>query len=107
MQRYLHTTRLIRKGAHHATAYSGIGCKCYETTPGWLNFHQPVNRATLPDRYDLPSEFPEEPGLPDEFHDLQPQLLSRSLSLVDYQRDNWFTGSDLNLYDRRGASPLA
>jgi Uma2 family endonuclease len=26
--------------------------------------------------YDLPSEFPEEPGLPDVFHDLQPQLLS-------------------------------
>jgi hypothetical protein len=26
--------------------------------------------------YDLPSEDPESPGLPDEFHDLQPQLLS-------------------------------
>jgi len=48
--------------------------------------------------YDLPSEFPEEPGLPDEFHDLQPQLLSRTLSLVDYHRGNWFAGSDLNLY---------
>ena len=56
--------------------------------------------------YDLPSEFPEEPGLPDVgvspsrdvFHDLQPQLLSRTLSLVDYSRDNWFTGADLNIY---------
>lgn len=43
-------------------------------------------RETLPTMYDLPSEFPEEPGLPDEFHDLQPQLLSRTLSLADYSR---------------------
>ncbi|MBE9109091.1 Uma2 family endonuclease [Nodosilinea sp. LEGE 07298] len=55
-------------------------------------------RETLPTMYDLPSEFPEEPGLPDEFHDLQPQLLSRTLALSDYSRDQWFTGSDLNLY---------
>ncbi|MEM1280940.1 MAG: Uma2 family endonuclease [Cyanobacteria bacterium P01_H01_bin.152] len=48
--------------------------------------------------YDLPSEFPEEPGLPDEFHDLQPQLLSRTLSLTGYSQANWFTGTDLNLY---------
>jgi Uma2 family endonuclease len=52
----------------------------------------------LPTMYDLPSEDPEEPGLPDEFHDLQPQLLSRTLQLVDYTRDNCFTASDLNLY---------
>ena len=55
-------------------------------------------RETLPTMYDLPSEFPEEPGLPDEYHDLQPQLLSRTLALVDYSRDEWFTGSDLNVY---------
>jgi Uma2 family endonuclease len=55
-------------------------------------------RLTLPTMYDLPSEDPEEPGLPDEFHDLQPQLLSRSLRLVDYAVDRVFTGSDLNLY---------
>jgi Uma2 family endonuclease len=48
-------------------------------------------RETLPTMYDLPSEFPEEPGLPDEFHDLQPQLLSRTLTLRDYGRDQWFT----------------
>jgi Uma2 family endonuclease len=47
--------------------------------------------------YDLPSEGVGEPGLP-EFHDLQPQLLSRTLMLTDYSRDRWFTGSDLNLY---------
>lgn len=55
-------------------------------------------RETLPTMYDLPSEFPEEPGLPDEFHDLQPQLLSRTLRLQDYTAENRFTGSDLNLY---------
>ncbi|MBD3883685.1 Uma2 family endonuclease [Phormidium tenue FACHB-886] len=47
---------------------------------------------------DLPSENPEEPGLPDEFHHLQPQLLSRTLQLSSYARNNWFTASDLNLY---------
>lgn len=55
-------------------------------------------RETLPTMYDLPSEYIGEPGLPDEFHDLQPQLLSRTLSLVAYPRDRWFTGADLNLY---------
>lgn len=48
--------------------------------------------------YDLPSEDPEEPGLPDEFHDLQPQLLSAMLQLTGHARDQVFTGTDLNLY---------
>jgi Uma2 family endonuclease len=48
--------------------------------------------------YDLPSEDPEELGLPDEFHDLQPQLLSATLRLSSYARDQMFTGTDLNLY---------
>jgi len=55
-------------------------------------------KETLPTMYDLPSEHPEEPGLPDEFHDLQPQLLSRTLRLASYSRENCFTASDLNLY---------
>lgn len=55
-------------------------------------------RETLPTMYDLPSENSEEPGLPDDFHDLQPQLLSRTLRLSQYSRDNWYTASDLNLY---------
>ena len=65
-------------------------------------FHKAIRHdrrgKTLPTMYDLPSEFPEEPGLPDVFHDLQPQLLSRTLHLADYSSDNWFTGSDLNVY---------
>jgi Uma2 family endonuclease len=55
-------------------------------------------RETLPTMYDLPSENPEEAGLPAEFHDLQPQLLSRTLRLSRYTRENCFTASDLNLY---------
>ncbi|WNZ26698.1 Uma2 family endonuclease [Leptolyngbya sp. NK1-12] len=48
--------------------------------------------------YDLPSEDPEEPGLPDIFHDLQPQLLSATLQLKAYAQSEIFTGTDLNLY---------
>ncbi|OCR01554.1 hypothetical protein BCD67_18870 [Oscillatoriales cyanobacterium USR001] len=55
-------------------------------------------KQTLPTMYDLPSENPEEPGLPDEFHSWQPQLLSRTLKLPDYPSDRIFVGSDLNLY---------
>jgi Uma2 family endonuclease len=51
-----------------------------------------------PTMYDLPSEDPEEPGLPDKFHDLQPQLLSATLRLSDVARDRIFTGTDINLY---------
>jgi Uma2 family endonuclease len=58
---------------------------------------KPTN-TTLPTMYDLPSEDPEEPGLPDEFHDLQPQLLSATLRLTDVKSDQIFTGTDLNLY---------
>jgi Uma2 family endonuclease len=48
--------------------------------------------------YDLPSENPEEPGLPDEYHDLQPQLLSRTFRCPCYPSQQVFAGTDLNLY---------
>jgi Uma2 family endonuclease len=54
--------------------------------------------ATLPTMYDLPSENPEDSGLPDEFHALQPQLLSATLRLTDVKSDRFFTGTDLNIY---------
>ncbi len=54
-------------------------------------------RETLPTMYDLPCEYPEEPGLPDEFHILQPDLLSVTLHLPDYA-GNHFVGTDLNVY---------
>ncbi len=55
-------------------------------------------RETLPTMYDLPSEDPEEPGLPDEFHDLQPQLLSLTFRPQQYPPSRVFTGTDMNLY---------
>ncbi len=48
--------------------------------------------------YDLPSEDPEEPGLPDEFHDYQPALLSETFKLRDYTSEETFSAADLNLY---------
>ena len=55
-------------------------------------------RSDLPTMYDLPSEFPEEPGLPDIYHDLQPEFLSSTLMLKNYAVNEYFTGSDLNVY---------
>ncbi len=54
-------------------------------------------KQTLLTLYDLPSEDSKESGLPDEFHDLQPQRLSMTCRLVDYSRDRVFIDSDLNL----------
>jgi Uma2 family endonuclease len=53
----------------------------------------PVN--TLPTMYDLPSEDSEEMGLPDEFHDFQPDLLRETCqpAVADF-----FIGADINLY---------
>lgn len=55
-------------------------------------------RVTLPTMYDLPSEDPLEPGWPDEYHLLQPQLLSRTFRSPCYSSDRIFTGTDINLY---------
>jgi len=55
-------------------------------------------KKTLPTMYDLPSENPEEPGLPDEFHDLQAEVLRLTFFLANYPADQVFIGSDLNLY---------
>ncbi len=55
-------------------------------------------RETLPTMYDLPSENQEEPGLPDEFHALQPQLLSRTCRPPQISAQQMFTGTDMNLY---------
>ncbi|BAC89454.1 Uma2 family endonuclease [Gloeobacter violaceus] len=58
----------------------------------------PSPSPPLPSMYDLSSENPEEPGLPDEFHDWQPQLLSQTFRPVAYPEDQVFTAADLNLY---------
>lgn len=55
-------------------------------------------KEILPTMYSLPSEDPEEPGLPDEFHLLQPQLLRSTFCPPTYPPDQIFVASDLNLY---------
>jgi Uma2 family endonuclease len=55
-------------------------------------------KEVLPTMYDLKSEAPEEPGLPDEFHLLQPELLRFTFRPADYAADRIFVASDLNLY---------
>lgn len=59
---------------------------------------QPLPRDSLPTMYDLPSEDPEEPGLPDEFHLWQPQLCSATFQPPNYPSEQVFVASDLNLY---------
>jgi len=46
--------------------------------------------------YDLPSE--EEPGLPDEFHLWQAELLSQTFRPPQFAAEQIFVASDLNLY---------
>jgi len=58
--------------------------------------HSP--KEVLPTMYDLPSEDPEEPGLPDQFHLLQAQLCSATFRPPHYSSNRIFVASDLNLY---------
>jgi Uma2 family endonuclease len=62
-----------------------------------VNFQKPTS-VPLPTMYDLPSEDPEEPGLPDEFHDFQPKLLRETCVPPTYPANERFVGADLNLY---------
>ncbi|NEN88119.1 MAG: Uma2 family endonuclease [Okeania sp. SIO3H1] len=55
-------------------------------------------KETLPTMYDLPSEDPEEPGLPDEFHDFQPELLRQTFQPPNRNLERLFCGADMNLY---------
>ena len=56
------------------------------------------SRQTLPTMYDLPSENPEEPGLADEFHFLQPLLLFLTFLPTTWNPEMVFSACDLNLY---------
>jgi Uma2 family endonuclease len=64
----------------------------------YSNYSPRSVQKPLPTMYDLPSEDPEEPGLPDEFHDFQPQLLRETCQVKTYSLDEVFFGTDLNLY---------
>ena len=53
---------------------------------------------TLPTMYDLPSENPEEPGVPDQYHPWQAELLTQTFLPPDCPREEMLIASDLNLY---------
>lgn len=55
-------------------------------------------KETLPTMYDLPSEDPKEPGLPDEYHLWQSQLCTATFCPATYPPEQVFVASDLNLY---------
>ena len=55
-------------------------------------------RLTLPTMYDLKSENPEEPGLPDEYHGYQPLLLRHTFKPSNCDLEEIFIGADINLY---------
>jgi hypothetical protein len=55
---------------------------------GWSTWRR--SKELLPTMYDLPSEDPEEPGLPDEFHLFQPELLRLTFRTPNYPADQIF-----------------
>ncbi len=48
--------------------------------------------------YDLPSEDPQEPGLPDDFHYYQPHLLQETFRPAGYPPELVYAAGDVNLY---------
>lgn len=59
---------------------------------------QPIPTVVLPTMYDLPSENPEDSGLPDVFHLWQPRLLDDTCHPPNYPPERVFVASDLNIY---------
>jgi Uma2 family endonuclease len=55
-------------------------------------------KKRLPTMYDLPSENPEDPGMPDQYHIWQSDLLTRTFRPPDYPEERILVASDLNLY---------
>ncbi|MDF5714431.1 MAG: Uma2 family endonuclease [Rhizonema sp. NSF051] len=53
---------------------------------------------TLPTMYDLPSDNRQEPGLPDDFHFLQPLLLFLTFLPANWKSELVYSAADLNLY---------
>jgi len=62
-----------------------------------VNLSDP-RQKTLPTMYDLPSEEVGEPGLPDQFHPVQAELLRLTFVPGNYDRDRVFSAMDMNVY---------
>ena len=56
-------------------------------------------RQSLPTMYDLPSEDPKEPGLPDTFHLDPPQLLEFTFLPPGWNAEQVFTANEITLYN--------
>lgn len=87
-----HSPDLQLENSNESLDGNGEGRLMYQTNP------PKPPQETLPTMYDLPSEDPEEPGLPDEFHDIQPQLLKETFRPSTYLPEQVFVGTDLNVY---------
>jgi Uma2 family endonuclease len=57
-----------------------------------------LDLSKLPTMYDLPSEEVGEPGLPDEFHRIQADLMEKTFQSETIAPDRCLIASDLNLY---------
>ncbi len=53
---------------------------------------------SLPTMYDLPSEDPNDPGLPDTFHEIQPDLLRQTCRSPLWPAERLFIAADHNVY---------
>ncbi len=60
--------------------------------------HSPIPKNVLPTMYDLPSEHPEDSGLPDLYHLWQSRCLEYTFRPSNYPIELVFVASDLNLY---------
>ncbi len=60
--------------------------------------HSPTPKNVLPTMYDLPSEHPEDSGLPDLYHLWQSRCLEYTFCPSNYPTELVFVASDLNLY---------
>ncbi len=64
-----------------------------------IHHHQlKIDGEILPTMYDLPSENPEEPGVPDQFHAWQSELLTQTFVPPGCDSDRIMIASDMNLY---------
>ena len=61
-------------------------------------YQKKIEEKQLPTMYDLPSEDPEEPGVPDEFHILQPEILKQTFQPPNYSPEKRFNAIDMYLY---------
>ncbi len=67
----------------------------YEQNP---NLSMVFPKKDWPTMYDLPSEYPEDPGWPDEFHAWQTEFLADTFQLKNVAKDQILISRNLNLH---------